>query len=147
MCRCVYFYLIALHYYVFYVENPPFPSLLHTRNQLRGKDSQRISSSWLAICGDHRCSRMPFTLVDCCGVWELLNSNLVKSRLPICYFLVVQSFWNFCTEHGSISALLCAKFRNDWTNKHCGIDEHFLIYDDFRMYFSFCNEPQCMTIL
>ena len=37
------------------------------------------------------------------------NLSLVKSRLPITYSSVIQSFWNFCTEHGCDTAVLCGK--------------------------------------
>ena len=56
-----------------------------------------------------------------CSTWDIrpkriLNPNLAKSRLPITYILVTQSFFRFCTEHDSIPTVLSAKFWNDSTN-------------------------------
>ena len=55
-----------------------------------------------------------------------LNPNFAKSGLPITYFLIIQTF---CTERGSDTAVLCAKFEIDWTG---GME---VIYErDFRRF-------------
>ena len=41
----------------------------------------------------------------------------LKSRLPITYFAVTRSFFKFCTDHSDATAVLCAKFQNDWQLK------------------------------
>ena len=50
----------------------------------------------------------------------ILKSNLVKSRLPINHLLVIHHYpivSKFWTEHSSATAVLCAKFQNDWTTE------------------------------
>ena len=57
-----------------------------------------------------------------------------KFSLPINYFLAVKSFWNFCTEHGSIIAVLCAKFPNDLTPE-MDVDGQDFMRFEFKMSF------------
>ena len=42
---------------------------------------------------------------------------------------------NFCTVHGSITAVLCAKFQNDWTIARDIIDERVFARFEFKMSF------------
>ena len=43
-----------------------------------------------------------------------------------CYLIVLK----FCTEHGSITAVLCAKFQNHWTTEKNAMDRwHFMRFD------------------
>ena len=79
------------------------------------------------------------TLYRFIAAWDIhlkFISNLIKSGVYITLISVVKSFWNFaqsmavwcvhnidfscqiilkfCTEHGSVTAMLCAKYQNDW---------------------------------
>ena len=65
----------------------------------------------------------------------------MKSRSSITYLYVIQSFWNFpqstalssfsnfCTEHGSDTVVLCAKFQNDWTTERDMDKRHFARFE------------------
>ena len=55
--------------------------------------------------------------------------------LPITQFSIAQSFWNFCTEHGSDTAVLCAKLQNDWATEAAIIDEQIFLRFQFQMSF------------
>ena len=48
---------------------------------------------------------------------KFINSNLMKPGLSMKSSLVAQSFVKFCTEHDSITVVLCAKFQNDWATE------------------------------
>ena len=45
----------------------------------------------------------------------MLNSNLTESFLVKTYLSVAPIVLKFCTEHGSNTAVPCAKFQNDFT--------------------------------
>ena len=64
-----------------------------------------------------------------------LLPNLAKFRLPITRSLVVQSFWKFCTEHCSITAVFCAKLQNDSTFDTDVMDQRDFARFEFKMRF------------
>ena len=53
----------------------------------------------------------PFKYHECCAIYDIcpkriFNLNFTKSRLSIRSVSVVQSFWNFCSERGSIITIM-----------------------------------------
>ena len=52
--------------------------------------------------------------IQCVRLKSVLKLNFVKYPLLLTYFSITYSFFKFCTEHGSITAVQCAKFQNDW---------------------------------
>ena len=73
-------------------------------------------NSWLSVVyGACLCwSQGPYTIWDS-RLKRISTSNLTKSRLPITYDSVTQSFFNLCTEHGSIIALSKpSKWLDNW---------------------------------
>ena len=52
-----------------------------------------------------------------------LNSKIIKPRLPITYFQITDFFNRGVKEHGSIVAVLCANFRNDFATEMVVLDE------------------------
>ena len=69
-------------------------------------------SQWLAngFCPDLECCAMHYILSKL-----VLNSNHTKSRSSITPVSTIPSSWNFCTEHGGVTAVLCGKSQNDLT--------------------------------
>ena len=51
------------------------------------------------------------------GYPSLRNSSQGQMLFPHNLFLICSVIVNFCTEHGSDTAMLCAKFQNDLTNE------------------------------
>ena len=45
----------------------------------------------------------------------------------------------FCTEHGSNTAVLCAKFQNDWMIETDGMDERDFTRFEFKMSFGWIS--------
>ena len=99
-----------------------------------------------------------------CNMGYLSETHLklksrAKSRLPITYFAVAQSFWNFAQS----TTVLCAKFHNDWTPEMDVIDERHYATFEFKISFgrisqvaqgpcsrSFCqriNQHGCRSIV
>ena len=92
--------------------------------------------------------------------WELCNirypSQTLKPKsreisfaniLFISYPIVLK----FCTEHGSDTAVLCAKFQNDWTTKTAVMDDRDFARFEFnsnfrRMDILYCTAPQAVYI-
>ena len=62
----------------------------------------------------------------------ILDTILTKSRPPIINCWIVLKF---CTEHGSITAVLCAKFQNDLATKMGIVDERDFARFKFKMRF------------
>ena len=65
----------------------------------------------------------------------ILNSNLAKSRSPITFVSVDESFWFFCAEHGSDTAVLCAKSQDDWIIEPDFMDERGFARFEFKVGF------------
>ena len=61
------------------------------------------------------------------------SSNLTKSRLPITYLSVAQSFPKVCTEHGSESLLPCSEFPKNLTTVTDNVDERDFARFEFTM--------------
>ena len=77
-----------------------------------------------------------FKVQGFCAIWNIrpkriLNSNLVKSRLPIIYFTDAKLFWHFAQS----TAVLCAKLQNDWTTEADFMDERDFARFKFKMHF------------
>ena len=57
----------------------------------------------------------------------------------------------FCTEHSSITAVLCAKLQNDWVTEIDIMDEQdfkrFWIWEEFQRATLYCNKSQASNIL
>ena len=65
---------------------------------------------------------------------SILNSNLTKSCLSkTCFSFPI--ILNFFTEHGSDTAMLCAKFQDDWTIDTDVMDEQDFGRFEFKMSF------------
>ena len=59
----------------------------------------------------------------------ILNLNVMSSFHMNC-FLVCPIMLKFCTEHGSDTAMFCAKFQNDWTTEMDDMEKrHFVRYE------------------
>ena len=82
--------------------------------------------------GNHAICPMPLK-----QLWNAVryrNPNLVKSRLPKAFFVSYAIVLIFCTELGSDTAVLCAKFQTNWTIGTEVVDER----DFARFQFKIC---------
>ena len=56
--------------------------------------------------------------------------------------------WQFCTRYGSVIAVFCAKYRNDWTPQNSKEHTRFLeiwIRHGFQKHFLLCNISSCQS--
>ena len=99
-------------------------------------------------------TNIKYVFSQICGAVQhkisILKPNLLKSRLPITYFLVAQ----FCAEHSS-DTMYCAKFQNDWTTETYAMDEldfmRFVFKDEFQTNILYCMSTlytdNCLTMI
>ena len=75
-----------------------------------------------------------------CSMGYLYEKQLkIKSLLSITYIAIAQSFWN--VAQSSITAVLCAKFQNDWATDTNVVKRREIARVVFRTDISYCIPP------
>ena len=79
---------------------------------------------------------------------EEIHTNLLSNLNPLfvhSYLLNYSIVLKLCTEHGSITAVLCAKFPNDWTTEIIALDERVSARFEFKMSLGcvWIQQPAC----
>ena len=81
---------------------------------------------------------MPFDAMgDLCNIGYLSGAHFKPKSCEISFarnlFLGYSIILKFCTEHGSDTAVLCAKFQNDWMNETDVMDEQVFARFEFKI--------------
>ena len=93
------------------INNPL--AIYHTNAQDALRSSQFAwSSNSMALYNGRGTSKLPWFIRSSRGHCNPQNPSHIS--LTYSYFFVYPIIVKFCTKHGSIAAMLCAKFQNDW---------------------------------
>ena len=89
-----------------------------------------ILSNILPMCSQYRISRNTHLKFKYC------EFTISRNSLFICPII-----WKCCTEHGSYTAVLCAKFKNDWATDNDVMDEWDFAIIELKMNFRGISYP------
>ena len=81
------------------------------------------------------------TANGCIGYPSETNLKIKSHEVSFVHTICVSSpiFWKIRTEHGSITAVLCAKFHNDWTREWNSMDKRDFTRLGFQMSFGWLS--------